>query len=255
MNMKKRHVADDERRYYGWFACKSILKFRPKEVLRVYVDKNLGDEAEPVRKACAEYSIEFRKVLENDLERLTKTTHHQGICVVAKEKEFLTADEFLSAVRQGEEIQTIIYLDGVENPHNIGAILRTAAHFGIRYILGPGNMPRMSPAACRTSEGAADLVTMVPLGQPSPIFAELCRIGFQVVSTETRRSQSIYRHKFSKKTVLIMGSEVHGVSPEISRLAQHRVNIPGTGWVQSLNVTVSTAISLSEIQRQMLIIA
>src|SRR5690606_8688382 len=111
---------------------------------------------------CAKNKKSYHVVKENDLERLASSVHHQGVCVVAKRRTKLYFSRFLQELKHSPAALTLLFLDGVENPHNLGAILRTANFLGVKYILGEkGRLPRLSPAAVRTAEGAAETVTLV----------------------------------------------------------------------------------------------
>ena len=186
-----------------------------------------------------------------DLERLTESIHHQGVCVLAREPEPCRYADLLEAIR-GEAAPTMIaYLDGVENPHNLGAILRTCAHFGIRHVLGAQErLPRLSPSACRVAEGGAEEVALIPLDQPHKALKQLQRLGYTLVGTAAHQGGSLYKHHFGERTVLIMGAESSGVSEPVFDAADILLRIPGTGTVDSLNVSVAFAVVAAEHYRQ-----
>jgi TrmH RNA methyltransferase len=240
----------EERKYFGINACRAICKFRPEEVKKIYIDRKEREQFSNFFEWSRQRGVECKEVGEIDLEKLTKSTHHQGICVLAPEKGFFPVNKMLDHLERNPAAETILYLDGVENPHNLGAILRTAAHFGIRFIFGGREMPRLSPSACRTSEGASEMVQIVATDDSVHYLKKLEQMGFQIVLADVKKSKSLHQFRFQPKTVIVLGSEVKGISPALQELTEERVRIPGTGAVQSLNVSVSAAILLNEFQRQ-----
>jgi TrmH RNA methyltransferase len=151
---KHPHLQTDEARFFGKNACIAICEHRPDDIIRVYIQEDLKTEFSDLLEWCAEENKAYNVVKEPDLERLSASVHHQGICIVAKRRKKLPFPRFLQELKQGDGTETLIFLDGVENPHNLGAIVRTASFLGIRYILGEkGRLPRLSPSAVRTAEG------------------------------------------------------------------------------------------------------
>jgi len=223
---------------------------RPAEIIRVYVLKDKADDFSALIDFCAKNRKSYHLVGEGDLERLTDTKHHDGICMVAKERPTLRGNEFLREISGGRTL--VLYLDGVGNPHNLGAILRTAAHFGIRYVAGPAqSLPRISPSANRTSEGGAEHVTLVRVEDPERFFLQLKDKGFQAYAFDLDETAvSLFETRMAERAVFILGAEVTGVTDSLRRLADVTVKIPGTGAVESLNVSVASALAMAEFQRQ-----
>jgi len=151
---------------------------------------------------------------------------------------------------QESDALLIGYLDGVENPHNLGAIIRTCAHFGIEYLLGEtGQMPKLSSSACRVAEGGAEHVKLVAVNDRIRAINELKKLGFVVLTTAADGSP-LYNQPLSKRTLLVMGAEQTGVSQALYKLADANIKIPGSGQVESLNVSVAFAIIAAEFIRQ-----
>lgn len=244
------HLSKDEYRYLGTNACLALWKMRPKDVIRVYVEKEKANQFSELLSFCAKNRKSYHLVGSQDLERLTESKHHEGICVVAKEKRPIS-DLDLFRELDGKR-NLIIYLDGVGNPHNLGAILRTAAHFGVKYLAGEKeNLPRISPAANRTSEGGAEFTTLVRVGDPEKFLVRLKQAGFQVYAFDpSPQALPLFESKLQGKSVFIMGAEVTGVSALMRSLADRVLKIAGTGNVESLNVSVAAALAMAEFKRQ-----
>jgi TrmH RNA methyltransferase len=245
---------DKEFAYYGHHACEALWRERPQDARRWYGLRKDKDRLEAWANDAIKHKVPVKWVEAQDLEKLTATLHHQGICIVALEKpakDFYTWSESFMA----SDPSLLLFLDGVGNPHNLGAIVRTAAHFGVRFILGEkGNLPRLTPAANRTAEGGGECVEMVRL--PKNSLRDLRRLkdlGYSIVVAglgDTNKACSLQKFAFPKRSLLVMGSEQDGVNRELQSLADAEVTIDGTGEVESLNVSVSAAILMAEFSRQ-----
>lgn len=189
----------------------------------------------------------YQIVADDSLERLTKSIHHEGVAILARQ---IRRWDLAALLAHAAPATPLLYLDGVQNPHNLGSILRTAAHFGAAAVIGKvGDLPPLSAAAVRVAEGAAEHVPVCDLSDPARDLARLKKDGYQVVVTSSRRGESLFATPLGPRVVLVLGSEGEGVSRSIEALADRRVMIPGTGAVESLNVSVACGIVLAEAWR------
>ncbi len=245
--------ANDSRKeikYYGIAACLELWRARPDDVIRIYVTEgNLKTASEMLKWAAAQKRA-YHIVSHDDLERLTDSIHHQGICVLALEPVAMGFKQFKEELGRDRSPMLLGYLDGVENPHNLGAIVRTCAHLGIRYLLGEsGRLPKLSASACRVAEGGAEHVKLIHLLHRDKALADLKRLGFKLLITAAD-GQSVYRQPYPARTMLVMGAEQTGVSADLRAVADGKIAIPGSGKVESLNVSVAFAILAAEFERQ-----
>jgi TrmH RNA methyltransferase len=248
----RRHKSDTEETYHGIRACLAIFARRPDDVVRVYVTEERRGDAAALLRHCARARRGFQVVAAENIARLSGSTHHEGIALLARACRRWDLAELLQAVGQGTCRGPFVYLDGVQNPHNLGAMLRSAAHFGCGAILGPrGGVPSLSPAAVRVAEGAAEFVPVSDLPDPVAGLLALKQEGFAIVTTSSHQGRSAFEAFAARgqKVVIVLGSEGRGVSPRIAALADERVQIPGTGAVESLNVSVACGILLAECWR------
>lgn len=243
------HLAKGEIRYLGKKSAEAIFHSRPEDIIRFYVVKNLEKDFQPILDFCKRNRKSYHIVNDNDLEKLTDSTHHEGVCVVANEKPLLSEFDFWETMETYEG--PLLFLDRIGNPHNQGAIFRTAAHFGIPVVAtNHTDFTRVSPAAHRTSEGGAEYLEFVKVKDEGTFMDRLNKLGFKLFTLEVNKdSQSLFDTTFPLKSVFIMGSEVEGVSPTLSKKAKN-LHIDGSGNIESLNVSVATAITLAEFYRQ-----
>ncbi|MDX2022612.1 MAG: TrmH family RNA methyltransferase [Deltaproteobacteria bacterium] len=229
----------------GVHACRAVFRARPDDILRVYVRDTSVTALGDVLSALAKQRRPYKVIPNDELERLTDSTHHEGVCFVVRAKPPLSLDDIL----QGHEPQCVLALTDVANPHNVGAILRTAAHFGAQAaILGGG--ARVSAAALRTAQGGGEAVKVVSTNDWAAALASCRAAGYTLCATSSHARNNVFETRFPKKIVVLVGSEAHGLPDEVSALADLRVTVPGTGQVESLNVAAATAVVLGEWWRQ-----
>ncbi|HEY0634273.1 MAG TPA: TrmH family RNA methyltransferase [Gammaproteobacteria bacterium] len=240
-----------ELKYYGTAACRALWQQRPDDVIRIYIEQALIKPFADLLKWAATQRKAYHVVSSEELEKITESVHHQGICLLARDKPPTTFPSLLKRLQAEQQPQLLAYLDGVENPHNLGAIVRSCAHFGIHHILGEaGKLPRLSPSACRVAEGGAEFVELVALDQPLAQLKQLQQLGFSLLATAMQRGHDLYHYDFPKRTLLIFGAEEHGVSQAMFKAADATLHIPGSGHVESLNVSVAFALIAGEHYRQ-----
>lgn len=244
---KKAHPSHDEQKYYGIHACFAIWQKRPQDVIRVYLHESNLKFFSPVLKWCAKNKKAYHVVSNDELAKISGSVHHEGVCFLAKEPKAVTYKDFISSLK--EPNICLLYLDGVQNPHNIGSIIRSCAHFGIPYILGD-QLPALSPSACRIAKGGAEIVKLVKLENPLKALNELKNLGFSFMGTSSHQGASLYKLALPARTLFAFGSESSGMSQAMLKFAVQNIQIPGTGEVESLNVSVATALCLGEYQRQ-----
>lgn len=238
-----------EQRIYGLNACLALFAKRPEAVRKVWLLESRIPALKPVLAHCVKQRLGYTVVEADDLERLSGSAHHEGVVFGAMPATEPSLGEWLGTLGAGPRVA--IWLDGVGNPHNLGAILRSAAHFGVAGVLLPKTSTlTVSGAAARVAEGGAEWVPTVRLGRSDDAIAQLQSAGFTVAATVARGGQSLYATQLPERLVLLMGAEQSGVDPELARASAIRLIVPGTGAVESLNVASATSVLLSEWSRQ-----
>jgi TrmH RNA methyltransferase len=234
----------DEMKVHGRHACRAVFSARPQDVVRVYVAADAVKAMGELLHACAERRLAYKVVGPDELEAITESKHHEGICLVARPRRPTPLAELLRAPGPG----WLVALAEVGNPHNLGAILRTAAHFGARGALLAGSAP--SPAAFRTAQGGAEHVAVVSAEDLGAALETCRRGGFTVCASSSHEGRLLYEEPLPARAVLLLGSEGEGVPRALLRQADVTLRIPGTGAVESLNVASAAAVILGELWRQ-----
>jgi TrmH RNA methyltransferase len=247
---RPRHQDKSEEKYHGVNACEALFARRPNDVIRVYMTKDRQRRFKPLIEHCIATRKGFQMVEPESLERLTGSVHHEGVAILARQLRRWNLADLLRAIDTRTLSGAMLFLDGVQNPHNLGSILRTAAHFGVAAILGPEKaLPPLSPAAVRVAEGAAEIVPVCDLASPAADLGRLRKAGYEIVVTSSHRGDPLYGSALGQNVVIALGSESEGVSRSIDAIADRRLQIPGTGAVESLNVSVACGILLGEVWR------
>jgi TrmH RNA methyltransferase len=234
-----------EHKVYGKNAVKAVWKARPQDIVRVYVVHELITEFSDMLKWCAQSKRAYHVVSTDDLQKVTEANHHEGICLLVKEKLPQDLSELIFFCKDNPQA-TLVLLENVQNPHNVGAILRVCAHFGVQGVLFYGDCPRPSGSLYRTSEGGAEHLQMVWLADLGASLRLLKSEGFSIVGTSSHSDKNLLGAELPKRLVFLLGSESEGLSSGIQALADMTVQIPGSGLVESLNVACATTALLCE---------
>jgi TrmH RNA methyltransferase len=243
-----RERRESELRLFGVSACRAVFARRPAAIRKIWLTEQRVPAFRDVLAACAANRVGYRIVANDDLERLTQSTHHEGVCFDVLRPESPALDAVL-AERSG----LLLWLDGVGNPHNLGAVLRIAAHFGADAVLVPrGAGAQLSGAACRVAEGGAEAVPLVLLDEPVQALRRLERAGYVVFATVVRPEPGADLHAtaFPARSVVVFGAETAGTSAALLGAVPRHLFIPGTGAVESLNVATAAAVVVAEFRRQ-----
>ncbi len=238
-----------EFRLHGLNACLAAFKKRPESIRKLWLLEARIPKLTELLAYCVKNRIGYNVVENEDLEKLTASAHHEGVCIAITPEPELNLSSWLMTVPAGPCL--LIWLDGVGNPHNLGAIMRSAAHFGVHALLLPKDSALAnSGAAARVAEGGAEHVPLVRLGRSENAIAQLRSAGFSVISAVVRGGRNVHATELPSRGVLVMGAEQTGVDPVLLQASSAQVAVPGTGLVESLNVSVATAVLLSEWRRQ-----
>ena len=229
---------DDVMKYYGVYSCKELVKKREDDIERVFLTEELVPTFKLLLSNLAKLSKGYKIVQSEELVKITDSTHHEGICIIAKKVEPILLNEALLDIKSSD---IIAYLDGVENPHNIGAILRSAAHFGVTHLLMADAKP-LAASGYRIARDGAESVKLISVEDPIKDLKLLKKCGFTLIATAPKDGTSLKELKIPKHSVLILGGETNGVSEKITELADHLVTIAGSGSVESLNVSNAFAV-------------
>ena len=230
---------------YGLRASLAAIERRPDDVISVAFNKELTREVDRLRGR-------FDKLLRTDheLSKLADSQHHEGIAVLTRPRRWASPTELVEKLVRARG--TAIALDRVRNPYNIGAILRTAAFFGVdAAILGsPAPHPALPRDAIRVAEGGVEHLLLSRTTDLADTLGRLRKSGVRVIGTDVRTDTEAIGFRFEKPTVLVVGHEREGMSDRVRAQCDALVKISGSGAVESLNVGVATGVLIAEMVRR-----
>ena len=241
----------DELRLCGLAAVKARFARDPGSIKRLFFDHATGQRVGPICKALAQQKKIYRQVESDELEKISGSIHHGGIVAVvyAPPLRVTTAAEVTQWAKRGE---AVLVLDRIGNAHNLGAIARTAAFFGVARIVIPdhASAARPSDSAHRVAEGGFEHVEVWQAKELVALAHELGAAGYDVVGAATRGGRADApreKGRERKPLALFLGNEEQGLAPDVAAACARLVTIPGSGKVESLNVSVAAAVLLWEL--------
>ncbi|WP_222564662.1 TrmH family RNA methyltransferase [Novilysobacter antarcticus] len=238
-----------ELRLHGLNAVRAVFERRPEAIRKVYLAQARIPTLQPLLKWCAGNRIGYRLVEDEDLKKLAASSHHEGVVADVLRAEPVSLAEWLAGLAPGP--QCAVWLDGVGNPHNFGAILRSAAHFGISAVLLPQQSPlALSGAAARVAEGGAEAVTLVRLPDVGEAISALRSADFGLAATLVSGGSDVFATALPQRLVYVLGAEGEGMDRALADSCDLRLSIPGSGAVESLNVAAATAVLLATWRQQ-----
>ena len=216
-----------------------------------------GDEndrrLEKLLKLASDRGVAVRRREKRDLARLAGTDHHQGVVLRVAPFAYAELDDIIRRWQQSGEAGLVLVLDSIQDPHNLGALIRTAACAGAHGIVIPQDRAvGITPAAEKASAGAVETIPVARVTNLVHAIDELKKVGFWVYGTVSGEGESIYAHDLGGNVALIIGSEGEGIRPLVAKKCDHLITIPLKGGVASLNASVAGGIVLFEVVRQRL---
>lgn len=242
--------ARDEVKLCGLAAVRARFARDPGSIQRLFFDHATGQRVGVICRVLAQAKKIYRQVEPAELERIAGSIHHGGIVAVVAPPPLRapTIDEARTWVQRRE---TVLLLDRIGNAHNLGAIARTAAFFGVRQVVIPDHPGAARPgdAAFRVAEGGLEHITVWLTKDLAGFLKVLAEAGFEVIGAATRggRPDTTRPGRHAKSIALVLGNEELGLAPETAAACTRLVTVPGSGKVESLNVSVAAAVLMWEL--------
>ncbi len=231
---------------YGLRAGLAVFEMRRDDIERIAFAREVHGELDALVRFASQRGLPCKEERSDALARLAQSQNHEGLCVVAKARKFIAQADLAELLvrRKGAAIA----LDRVRNPYNVGAIIRTAAFFGIdAMILGaPAPHPALAPDAVRVAEGGAEHVAISRTTDLADTLARLRKQNITIVGADGHAKTSALTYAFTRPVVLVVGHEREGISARIRPHLTDVVSISGSSTIESLNVAVATGILISK---------
>jgi 23S rRNA (guanosine2251-2'-O)-methyltransferase len=241
----------------GLRAVEQLLATPDTEVRRIYAEyQTANPRVTALIDAANRRGIEVQAANRARLKQISGEVRHQGIVAEVRRSTVLDEAGLRSLVEDrlqegGDHKLLLLLLDGVQDPHNLGACMRTADAAGVDAIIVPRHgSAGLGPAVSKVAAGAAEHIPFVPVANLTRVLGWLADYGVTIIGTSDKGDVSLYDTDLNRPLALIMGREHTGLSKRTQGLCNSLVSLPMLGAVSSLNVSVATGICLYEVVRQ-----
>lgn len=232
----------DLTRVAGLAAVAALFANSPERVERLFFLAERGHEVERFCQELARRRKPYRRVGVDELARVAGTAMHGGVVALARPRPMLPFD-LDAATAWRKTAPFVVALDGVGNPHNLGAIVRTAAFFGLDRLILSDHPAQAGPsdAAHRVAEGGLEFVQLYRAAG-LPALLKRLKPAYRIIGTALGTGRPVEQIRLDRPILLLLGNEEAGLDPASVAACDEIVTLPGSGWVQSLNVAATAAI-------------
>jgi 23S rRNA (guanosine2251-2'-O)-methyltransferase len=236
---------------YGLHPVEEAIRSGSRQLDHVSVARERRDDRlERLIELCRSAGIRVALEPRDQLTRLARTDAHQGVLAVVRERKFLGIEDLLNPEESGQH-RFFLALDGIEDPHNLGALLRTADGVGVDGVILPERRSApVSATVAKTSAGASEHVRIARVTNLVRALEQMKQKNVWVLGLDERGTPDYTEYDFRSDCVLVLGREGAGLHDLVKKTCDHLLRIPMAGQVSSLNVSVAGAIVMYEAMRQ-----
>ncbi|MDD2759193.1 MAG: 23S rRNA (guanosine(2251)-2'-O)-methyltransferase RlmB [Methylomonas sp.] len=237
---------------FGIHAVQAALDYSPQKIRRAWVDGQRQDaRLKQVLDDLDALGVRAEKTERKKLDRMADGKNHQGIVVAVELPAMRSEDDLKQAVQALSEPAFYLVLDQVQDPHNLGACLRTADAVGAHgIIVTKDNAAGITPTVCKVASGAAETVPVYQVTNLARVLRWLKEQNIWIMGAAGEAEQTIYEMKLDMPLAVVMGTEGTGMRHLTRQHCDFLVKIPMAGQVESLNVSVAAGVLMYEVFRQ-----
>ncbi len=241
---------EESKLLYGLHAIREALRAGTRPLQRLLVQQTDRQFAEIVQQAKAKH-IPVHIEPSAALDRLVPSGKHQGVIAFVAAKSYSSTEEILQRARLRGEAPFLVILDGIEDPHNLGAVLRTAEAAGVHGVFIPERRAAgLTSVVAKVSAGALDHMLVARVVNLSRLIEELKGRGIWIYAVEPTATNQYTGIDMTGPIAFVLGGEGTGIRPGVLKECDDRIVIPMMGKVESLNVSAAAAVTLFEGLRQ-----
>ncbi len=245
----------DSRIVYGFHAVVSRLRQHAAGVAEIYLDASRHDaRAQDLSKLAGTHAVRIIAVDAQRLDGLTGNARHQGVAARVNTMPLKhDLDEVLESI---SGLALLLVLDGVQDPHNLGACLRVADAFGVHAVIAPKDRAvGITPVVAKVASGAAETVPYISVTNLARTLRELKDSGIWIVGADETGATDLFDARLTGAMAWVLGAEGEGMRRLTREHCDELVRIPMSGSVESLNVSVASGVCLAETSRQRRVVA
>lgn len=234
----------------GKHAVMEALRAR-RTIHKIWLNDQTAKQSRHIIAAAKEAGIIVQRVDKRKLDQLLPSVPHQGVVAQVAAYEYVDIDTIIAKAMQANEPPFILILDEIEDPHNLGSILRTADCTGVHGIIIPRRRSvGLTAAVSRTSAGAIEHIDVARVTNIAQTVEELKKKGIWIVGADGNAKQSIYETDVSLPLAVVIGNENKGIGRLVKEKCDFLVNLPMFGQINSLNASVAAGVIMYEVVRQ-----
>ena len=237
---------------FGHHAVLSLLQHAPQHINIVYLqakktDQHINEIINLAKQANVQISYSERDELTN----MIGDANHQGVIAAVTRTSYFSESDLWPILDDATTPILLLILDGVQDPHNLGACMRTANAAGAHAVIAPKDRAvGLTPVVCKVASGAAEVTPFIQVSNLARTIAQLKERGVWIYGAVEDAEQNIFKTDLKGNTALVFGAEGTGLRRLTREHCDFTVKIPMVGTVQNLNVSVAAAICLFEVVRQ-----
>lgn len=217
---------------------------------KILIQEGAGGAADRVRKLAAENLIPVETATKRDIEKLAKGEAHQGVVAFCSSHDYASVEDIFAKAEASGEPPFIVVLDGIEDPHNLGAILRSAECAGAHGVIIPKrNACGLTDTVAKSSAGAVEYVPCAKVTNIARTLDELKERGIWIYACDMD-GVTYFRQSMTGPCAIVIGAEGKGISRLVKEKCDFTVSMPLMGRIQSLNASNAACVLLYEIRRQ-----
>lgn len=241
----------NEELIYGIHAVEALLKRQPKRIAEILFQDGRADQRmQALQEAAQRAGCRSKTLPRSELDELVDG-RHQGVVAALKPAPTLREQDLMQLLKKLDHPALLLILDGVTDPHNLGACLRTADAAGVDAVIVPkDNSAPLNATVRKVACGAADIVPFIQVTNLARTMKDLQQEGVWITGTAGEADTNLYDSDLKGPTALVMGAEGKGMRRLTRENCDFLVKLPMAGSVSSLNVSVATGVCLFEVVRQ-----
>ncbi|MCG8324137.1 MAG: 23S rRNA (guanosine(2251)-2'-O)-methyltransferase RlmB [Thiotrichales bacterium] len=248
-------TAKDKRKqnlYYGVHSVHHALSHAAGDVLELWIanSKKTSPDIQLILRLAESNGIRVQRIPPDSLDNMTGTRAHQGVAIRRRPPRILHEDD-LHALLTRDGTQLYLILDGVQDPHNLGACLRSADAAGAAAVIAPkDNAAGLNATVCKVASGAAESVPFITVTNLARTMRDMRDHSVWMIGTDDSADQDLFAANLAGNIAIVMGAEGRGLRQNTRKHCDEVVRLPMHGSVASLNVSVAAGICLYEVLRQ-----
>jgi 23S rRNA (guanosine2251-2'-O)-methyltransferase len=239
---------------YGLHAVEAALTTRGDEVVSLYLSiERSASQLQPILELARQYAIVIRTVERKDLDQIVNNNHHQGVAIQIQKRTIVSLEDIKNLVKKASSPPFLILLDCIQDPHNLGACIRTAEVAGATAVIYPKDRSAtITPIVRKVAAGAVEYISCIPVTNLARTMRQLKEWGIWLVGADGQAEQNVFDANLVGPIGIVLGNEGTGLRQLTRKHCDIICRIPQFGHTSSLNISVAAGIFIFEVIRQRL---